>query len=37
MRCCYTNDVKSAKELKISMKGEVAYFYPTIAYSLTPD
>ena len=27
--------MKSAKELKISMKGENPYFYPTIQYSLS--
>ncbi|CDW89156.1 UNKNOWN [Stylonychia lemnae] len=35
LRCCYTNEVKSAKELKISMKGENPSFYPTIQYSLS--
>ena len=35
MRSCYTNEVKSAKELKISMKGENPYFYPTIQFSLS--
>lgn len=34
LRLCYTNEVKSAKDLKISMKGENAYYYPTIPYSL---
>ena len=33
MRSCYTNEVKSAKELRISMKGEHCSFYPQIAYS----
>jgi len=32
VRSCYTNEVKSAKDLKISMKGENAYYYPTIPY-----
>lgn len=34
LRCCYTNEVKSAKELKISMKGENPSFYPTIPFSM---
>jgi hypothetical protein len=34
LRLCYTNEVKSAKDLKISMKGEHPYFYPTIPYCL---
>lgn len=34
LRCCYTNEVKSAKDLKISMKGENPSFFPTIPYSL---
>jgi hypothetical protein len=35
LRCCYSNDVKSAKDLKISMKGSNAYFYPTVPFSVT--
>jgi hypothetical protein len=34
MRSCYTNEVKSAKELKISMKGSNPYFYPCISFSM---
>ena len=34
VRACYTNEVKSAKDLKISMKGENAYYFPTIPYQM---
>ena len=36
LRQCYTNEVKSAKDLKITMKGaEIgAYYYPTIPYQM---
>ena len=35
LRSCYVNEVKSAKELKISIKGgQHVYFYPNIQYSL---
>lgn len=33
LRSCYTNEVKSAKELRISMRGEHCKFYPNVAYS----
>lgn len=34
LRSCYVNEVKSAKELKISIKGEHVYFFPNIQYTL---
>ena len=33
LRSCYVNEVKSAKELKISIKGEHVYFFPNLAFN----
>lgn len=34
MRLCYSNEVKSAKEIKIYLRQEIPEFYPTIGYNL---
>ena len=38
LRSCYVNEVKSAKELKISIKGgQHVYFFPNIQFSVLAD
>ena len=37
LRQCYTNEVKSAKELKIYLKQEIPKFYPNLAYQKSGD
>ena len=36
MRCCYSNEIKSAKELKIYLKGDFPLYFPTIIFNTNP-
>jgi len=36
MRCCFSNEIKSAKELKIYLKGDYPLYFPTIAFNTNP-
>ena len=36
MRCCFSNEIKSAKELKIYLKGDYPLYFPTITYNTNP-
>jgi len=36
MRCCYSNEVKSAKELKIFLKGEIPMYFPVVSFNTNP-
>ncbi len=36
MRCCFSNEIKSAKELKIYLKGDYPLYFPSIAFNSNP-
>jgi len=36
MRCCYSNEIKSAKELKIYLKGDYPLYFPVVAFNTNP-
>ena len=36
MRACFTNEIKSAKELKIYLKGEHPFYFPAVIYNTNP-
>ena len=36
LRCCFANEVKSAKELKIYLKGENPCFWPFVSFNTNP-
>lgn len=36
MRACFSNEIKSAKELKIYLKGEQPLYYPVVVFNTNP-
>ena len=36
MRSCFSNEIKSAKELKIYLKGEHPLYYPVVVFNTNP-
>lgn len=36
MRACFSNEIKSAKELKIYLKGEMPLYYPVVVFNTNP-
>lgn len=36
MRACFSNEIKSAKELKIYLKGENPLYFPAVVYNTNP-
>ena len=36
LRSCYSNEIKSAKELKIYLKGENPVFWPVVSFNVNP-
>lgn len=36
LRCCFANEIKSAKELKIYLKGENPIFWPVVSFNTNP-
>ena len=36
MRACFSNEIKSAKELKIYLKGEHPLYYPVVVFNTNP-
>ena len=36
MRACFSNEIKSAKELKIYLKGERPLYFPTVVFNTNP-
>lgn len=36
LRCCFTNEIKSARELKVYLKGDYPLYFPMVCFNMNP-